>query len=88
VIGLVIDIIIDGLTQPLTEDERSPKTKSAVRLERIVFRGNLEEVNRFFYKNGWTDGLPIIPPTEEAVNQMLSGVDLAADHIVASSYQD
>jgi hypothetical protein len=41
-----------------------------------------EEVNRFFYTNGWTDGLPIVPPTEKAVAEMMTGTDLPADHVV------
>jgi len=28
-------------------------------------------------------GLPIMPPTEEAVKEMLKGTDLPADHVVA-----
>lgn len=77
------DDIIAALTSPLTAEEKSPKQKEVERPSRIVFKGNLEEVNRFFYKRGWTDGLPILPPTEEAVAQMLIGTDLSADHVVA-----
>jgi hypothetical protein len=33
---------------------------------------------------GWTDGLPIIPPTEEAVAEMMTGTDLPPDHVVAT----
>ena len=33
---------------------------------------SLEAVNRIFYHRGWTDGLPIIPPTEERIRRMLS----------------
>jgi hypothetical protein len=77
-----MDDIIAALTKPLTEEEKSPKQQEAERPSRFVFKGNLEEVNRFFYKRGWTDGLPIIPPTEEAVAQMLAGTDLKADHVV------
>jgi hypothetical protein len=40
-------------------------------------------VNRHFYQNGWTDGLPIVPPTEKAVAEMMTGTDLPADHVVA-----
>lgn len=29
------------------------------------------EINDLFYERGWTDGLPILPPTEEAVAEML-----------------
>ena len=35
---------------------------------------SLEAVNDYFYQQGWTDGLPIIPPTPERVEQMLEGM--------------
>lgn len=34
---------------------------------------DLERINREYYRRGWTDGLPIIPPTEERVLRMLEG---------------
>ena len=30
------------------------------------------EINETFYERGWTDGLPIVPPTEDAVAAMLA----------------
>jgi len=83
-VSLVMDDIIDALTRSLSDEEKSPKLKEAEKLPRIVFEGSLGEVNRFFYKRGWADGLPIIPPTEEAVKEMLTGTALPADHIVGS----
>jgi hypothetical protein len=82
-INAVADDMVSALTRPLTAEEKSPKPREPENLARIVFKGSLEEVNRFFYKRGWTDGLPIIPPTEEAVAEMLSGTDLPADYLVA-----
>jgi hypothetical protein len=32
---------------------------------------SLEAINRLFYGRGWTDGLPVIPPTEERVRKMI-----------------
>jgi hypothetical protein len=81
-IAAVIDDIIAALIEPLTEEEKSPARKET-EAPRIVSRGNLEEVNRFFYQRGWAFGMPIIPPTEEAVREMLAGTDLPADHVVA-----
>jgi hypothetical protein len=75
------DIII-ALTKPLTAQEKSPRAEKTETPTRIIFKGNLEEVNRFFYMRGWTDGLPIIPPTEDAVAEMLTGTDLPADHLL------
>jgi hypothetical protein len=74
--------IIEALTKPLTAEEKSPKPKTA-KPPRIAFKGNYERVNRYFYGKGWTDGLPIVPPTEKAVAEMLTGTDLPPDHIVA-----
>jgi hypothetical protein len=31
---------------------------------------------------GWTDGLPIMPPTEEAVAEMLTGTDHPAETMI------
>ena len=33
-----------------------------------------DAVNEHFYERGWTDGLPIVPPTEERVHAMLGGM--------------
>jgi hypothetical protein len=77
-----LDEIIQALTKPPTAEEKSPK-RDVEKPARIIFKGNLEEINRFFYRRGWTDGLPIMPPTEEAVNEMLNGTDLPRDYLVA-----
>lgn len=42
--------------------------------------GSFAEVQRIFLDSGWTDGLPIIPPTEEDVAEFLKFTDLAPDH--------
>jgi len=33
-----------------------------------------DEVNEHFYQRGWTDGLPIVPPTQARVHAMLAGI--------------
>ncbi len=74
--------IIAALTRPLTQDEKSPQAKSEPQ-PRIAFKGTYQEVNHFFYRKGWGDGLPITPPSEAAVAEMMAGTDLPADHVVA-----
>jgi hypothetical protein len=37
----------------------------------VVFEGTFDEVNRFFYENEWSDGLPIVPPTADRVGEFL-----------------
>jgi hypothetical protein len=74
--------IIAALTRPLTAEEKAPQIKVDTP-PKIVFKGGFRDVNNFFYKKGWTDGLPVVLPTEEAVAEMMKGTDLPADHVVA-----
>jgi len=43
---------------------------------------SFDDVNDLFYNNGWTDGLPIIPPTPRRVERMLSGTSLEPDQLI------
>ena len=40
------------------------------------------EANELFQQNGWTDGLPIVPPTEPLVQRFLEAADLGAGAVV------
>ncbi len=40
------------------------------------------EANDLFQRNGWTDGLPIVPPTEERVHAALAAAGLTPDAVV------
>jgi hypothetical protein len=81
-VAAAMESIVAALTGPLTAAEKSPEPQIQ-KLPRIAFAGTYEEVNRYFYLNGWTDGLAIAPPTEKAVAEMMTGTDLPPDHIVA-----
>jgi hypothetical protein len=81
-VNAVLDDIIAALTRPLTPSEKSPNNENEP-MPRIVHKGNLEEINEFFYKRGWAYGMPVMPPTEEAVKEMLKGTDLPPDYVVA-----
>jgi hypothetical protein len=54
------------------------------KMEKVLIRKDVYgEVNDLFYKRGWTDGLPIVPPTVERVQEMLRGADLSGDYLVS-----
>ncbi len=54
-----------------------------VKVEKVqVAKDASSEINDLFHKRGWTDGLPIIPPTKERVQEMLKGTDLSPDQVV------
>ena len=48
----------------------------------IVFRGSFEEVNEYFYGREWSDGLPIVPPTIEKIQEFLSFTDRDPDEVL------
>ena len=48
----------------------------------VVFSGDYDEVQEHFYKNLWTDGLPVTPPTRQRVDAFLQFTDRKADHVL------
>ncbi|MBI2867938.1 MAG: hypothetical protein HYX97_06360, partial [Chloroflexi bacterium] len=49
--------------------------------ERISL-ASLDEATEYFYKQGWTDGLPVVPPTEERVARLLEACRRKPDDVV------
>jgi hypothetical protein len=88
-----IQDLIDLITRPLTEEEKQVGVIPRVEPPRIATKGTYDEIIRFFhgdrttYPSGgpfshWTDGLPIVPPTEKRVAEMLRGTSHAPDELV------
>ena len=50
---------------------------------RRVELGGLEDEIEGMFERGWTDGLPVVPPTEARVLRMLQGTSRAPDDVVA-----
>ncbi len=69
--------VIEALTRPLSEEEKHPKTSRAAPRPRLLKPDTEENLHQLFLENGWTDGAPIVLPTEERVAHMLTGT--AAD---------
>jgi hypothetical protein len=66
---------IDSLVRSLTVDPEAARAATEPGAEEIVFRGGFDEVNRHFYDERWSDGLPIVPPTLERVQAFLRFTD-------------
>jgi hypothetical protein len=50
---------------------------------RQVELAELEDPHEACFERGWTDGLPVVPPTPERVLRMLQGTARASDDVVA-----
>jgi len=84
--------IADALTRPLTDEEKISETVTPDPPPRIAMTGTYDEIQDFFVGNPvrtethapfsrWTDGLPIVPPTEARVEAMLEGTSHAPDKV-------
>lgn len=60
------------------EEELERRYGGRVLTARTVELADLEDDVEAAYARGWTDGLPVVPPTEERVLRMLSGRDPSA----------
>ncbi len=80
----VLEEIITGLTEPLTEDDKATGLLERP-IPRLVNLSDTEDkLVQHFHNNGWTDGLPIILPTEERVAAMLKGTSHKPDELVGT----
>ncbi len=75
--------IVQGLTEPITDEEVEARRKSAgSEAKEIVLTGSLDEINRYFTEQRWSDGLPIMPPTIDRIEEFLRFTDLPWDATV------
>jgi hypothetical protein len=83
-----IDGIIDALTRPLTPEEKNPglkihkKTTQTVKVTGESYESALDTFNQLYLDNHWGDGLPLIPPTKDAVKWMLTGTKRSPDEVI------
>jgi hypothetical protein len=62
--------------------ERLAARSTGLRSRRVEL-ARLEDEAEAFFERGWTDGLPVVPPTPARVLRMLEGTSRAPDEVVA-----
>jgi hypothetical protein len=72
--------IITGFTRQVKVIAKSAEPKP----RDVIFGGSLDEVQEYFHKNLWTDGLPIIPPTLKSIERFLSFTERRPDEIIGN----
>jgi hypothetical protein len=65
------------------EQELERRYGGRVLSSRAVELADLEDEMEALFARGWTDGLPVVPPTEQRVLAMLAGTTRAPDEVVA-----
>lgn len=70
------------ILQALTLPPGKPK-RAVAYPDKVLLKGTFTEIQDSFYENGLTDGLAIIPPTQEKVEQFLLFTDRSPDETLA-----
>src|SRR5437660_1007629 len=68
---------------PGLADELAVRFSAGSLHSRRVDLGDLEDDAEAMFDRGWTDGLPVVAPTEARVLRMLSGTSRSSDDVVA-----
>jgi hypothetical protein len=77
----VMQEVIEGLTRPLGEHEVQ-KAVYRRATPRLVERDTEDNLHQLFLENHWTDMFPIVLPTEERVQKMLTCTSHKPDEVV------
>ena len=75
----VLGVTVEGVIQGLTAAPEKASELVEPEPGEVVFEGTADEINRFYYENGWSDGLPIVPPTAARVDEFLLHTDRDAE---------
>jgi hypothetical protein len=79
----VIEDIIDNLTKPVDQKKLKFRAPVAETSGLTFLKPDTEEnLQQLFYDRGWTDGLPIVLPTEDRVRRMLAATSASPEEVV------
>lgn len=83
----LVEEVLEALTKPYTADESKNLAvlRPTPQRERLLEPDTEENLHRLFIERGWSDGLPVILPTEERVAAMLAGTGQPPDKRVGKS---
>lgn len=77
--------IVEGLTKEITQAEIDLYANDGKRpFDEIVYYGNYDEIQEYCQVNGWTDGLPVVPPTDEKVRHYLQFTPYSPEDILGT----
>ncbi len=80
----VEETLAPGLLKGLTGDAPAAANTSAEPAPgQVVFSGTFDEVQEHFYRQLWTDGLPVVPPTRERIDAFFAFTDRKPEEVIA-----
>lgn len=84
-VAQVVDDVVEALTRPPKPVKQFFSTRSGTEtIQGDDFMDCFERFNRLFVEREWSDGLPLVPPTRQAVERMIAAYTLPAEHVVVN----
>lgn len=81
---ILYDQVVTGLTTQITqaEIERIAGDASSAKYNDVIFTGSYQRVQEFYEVKEMSDGLPVVPPTNDKIEYYLQFTNMAATEIV------
>jgi hypothetical protein len=82
-----LEAVVHGLVAHQEEPGRASPVRPPPRRARashLQVSGTVSAMNDYLYDQGWTDGLPVIPPTPDLVAAMLEAAPLPAEEVLGT----
>ena len=77
--------IKNALTTQITKEEIAKYAPEGKRpADEIIYYGNYDEIQEYMQINGWTDGLPVVPPTDEAIQEYLKFIGFKGSDVLGT----
>jgi len=82
-VSAAYDEVVSGLTEwSPRADTLGIKSPAPVSVRANDYESAFDQTNHLFLANGWSDGLPVVPPSAERVARMLRGTDRSGEDVV------
>ena len=83
----ITDVTLDDVINNLTQNPDAAIDSAEPAPREIVASGSFEEINSLFYDNEWSDGLPIVPPTVDKIEEFIKDNAKFFDEVGAKAVQ-
>ena len=84
----LVEEVLEALTSPYSaqESRNLAIVRPTPERPRLLEEDTEDRLRQLFVERGWSDGLPIVLPTEERVEKMLSGTSQPPDRLVGKAF--
>ncbi len=84
----VLEVTLEQVIDNLLKAPKAAASGSEPGPRDVIVKGGFDEINEYFYRNELSDGLPIVPPTREKIEQFLRYTERSPDESLGNLLPD